>query len=60
MNDDIKHQIEELAEKAGVTTERMQDFLRTMQAMEAAGNRAVIYTNRAARRARARAERTRR
>jgi hypothetical protein len=50
-------QLEELAVQAGVTPERMEEFMRTMQEFEAHGpDRTVTYTNRAARRARARAE----
>ncbi len=56
-------QIAELAEAAGVTVEQMEEFARAMQRLmteqDRHANPSIIYTNRAARRARARAERRR-
>jgi hypothetical protein len=59
----VADQLRRFAGAAGVTAEQMDDFARTMQYLAEQQNRhalrSIIYTNRAARRARARAERRR-
>lgn len=61
MSQGYRDQIKEIAAQAGVTAERVEEFLRTMQHLEEDRldrSGPITYTNRAARRARAKAERT--
>lgn len=57
----VADQWNEIAEAAGITAEQVDDLARAMQyfaeQQDRHANRAAIYTNRAARRARAKAER---
>lgn len=62
MNDNYRNQIREFAEATGVTAEQFEEFARTIKALEEDRldrSGPITYTNRAARRARARAERRR-
>lgn len=59
--DSLKTQIQEIAEQTGMTADQIEQFLRTMQGFEEDRldrSGPITYTNRAARRARAKAERT--
>lgn len=49
-------QIRDFAHAAGVSADQMASFLHALQEMSRASERAIIYTNRAGHRARARAE----
>ncbi|WP_217181617.1 hypothetical protein [Streptomyces sp. AC495_CC817] len=56
----LRGHLQEIAEQAGVTTRQVEEFLRTMEDLEADRldrSGPITYTNRAARRARAKAER---
>lgn len=55
--DDIGAQYESIAAAAGISAEQIKEFARTMQHLMAEHSGPITYTNRAARRARARAER---
>jgi len=59
MSEDTKAQIAELAEAGGVTAEDIERFAEAVAKLGAEPEGPITYTNRAARRARARAERRR-